>query len=192
MSLHSWLKIIPLSKLERKRQMELNPTTLEFSNTDKIICKINKINVTILKIRCDLTINNSKLLIALFKWSLTDFRGYMSTDLKHLKSKTDKPQSQGYENSVWSPWPDTTNGMTEFTALQDNSLRLHPLALIYHSSTVPICGICLVWGHGLFDVPISAGWQQVPPSPSAGTDSFLLTFSISTSASDSVYNWIIP
>lgn len=67
MSLHSWLKIIPLSKLERKRQMELNPTTVEFSNIDKIICKINKINVTILKIRCDLTINNSKLLIASFK-----------------------------------------------------------------------------------------------------------------------------
>lgn len=32
--------------------------------------------------------------------SLTDFRGYMSTDLKHLKIKTDKPQSQGYANLV--------------------------------------------------------------------------------------------
>lgn len=66
-------------------------------------------------------------------------------DLKHLKSQTDKPQSQGYANTVQSPWLDTTNGMTVFTELQDNALRLHSLVLIYHSSTVPICGSCSVW-----------------------------------------------
>lgn len=60
MSLHSWLKIILLSKLERKRQMDLNRTTAEFPNIKKITCKTSKINITILKTHFDSTINNKK------------------------------------------------------------------------------------------------------------------------------------
>lgn len=45
MSLNFWLEIIPLSKLERKRHMELRPSTVEFPNNGEIICKINRINI---------------------------------------------------------------------------------------------------------------------------------------------------
>lgn len=131
---------------------------VEFPNKGKIICKINKINVTILKVCFDLAINNSKLSTAFFQMSsLTDFRGYMSVDLKHLKNRTDKPQSQGYASTVRSPWLDTTNGMTVFTELQDNGLRLHPLALMYRSSTVPIWGACSVWRNSSMTCSLQSG-----------------------------------
>lgn len=134
---------------------------------------------------CDLAINNSKLSIALFKlvvWLTSEPICLLILNIKKVRLTSLSPkaiQTQYEAHGLILPM-----AWLYLLHLQDNSLWLHSLALIYHSSTVPICGTCLVCGNSLCDVPISAGWQQVPPRPSAGTDSFLWTFSISTSASD--------
>lgn len=67
MSLHSCITVIPVSKLERKRQMDLNITIVEFLNIKKMTCKTSKFNAIVLKIHSDSTINSNKMSAVLFE-----------------------------------------------------------------------------------------------------------------------------